>query len=648
MDAPHSRVEAEGATVDAEPTAPVPPASAPTVPSAQPHPLQIHVAPPSSAPPPRVVGKLSPSDFLPSVLLGEGSYSQVYLVQSREDGRRYAMKVLSKAHLHRHQRSGVALAEKAALSVCCHPNVVRLFHTFQDPSSLYFILELCEMGDVLHEVEELGGYPIDVVRFYAAQLLWALHYLHHTARILHRDVKPENLLLNAQRHVKLADFGAAKMLTAPLHTSSATTTSPPSPSALLAPAPALAKKHSFVGTAAYVAPEMLREGDIGFGVDQWSAGCTIYQMITNSTPFHAPSEYLTFQRILQGELAIDPTVDADAADLIRRLMRIDSTARLGSKEEDWAEVERHPFFAQHVDWQRIKEGTAQCPPLPSVKGKKFSLVSEDSMLGWSSQAPGGDWRSADGDDALEEVVGDDEGVEERARGEILTDLTSGKDGDGDGNYRSGLGQAKLSDSEVRREVEVQTSEAATDASHHPPRAEQPSIALSHTFDTISPSPSTSAAVVAQTSLQPNESILLSSSVRTATSSPHSLLSTCLPCLSRPSSPPAPPHPSSSPSPSSSLLLLLTSAGRALLVDAVDDGAAERDHVKAGEVVSQWKVGKAKGEAMVKRRGGGATDGKGELLRLIDAQGGVREWKVVSGATASQWVSAVEHAQVATG
>ena len=671
MEAPHRPIGAKGVMPDDTLSTPTPsmhPTSASTASSAtllvaamsSPSPALI---PPSSSSagvvvvsaPGRTASKLTPSDFLPSVLLGEGSYSQVYLVQSRVDGGRYAMKVLSKAHLQRHARTSVALAEKAALSRCCHPNIVRLYHTFQDASSLYFILELCERGDVLDELEQLqaAAYPLDVVRFYAAQLLWALHYLHHTAHILHRDVKPENLLLNSQRHIKLADFGTAKTLTTPPAAAAASATVPPAAAA----APAVAKKHSFVGTAAYVAPEILREGKVGYGVDQWSAGCSIYHMLTRCTPFHAASEYLTFQRILQGELSIDASVDADAADLIRRLMRSDATQRLGSREEDWAEVELHPFFAGHVDWRRIREGTAQCPPLPPVKEKKFSLLNEDSVLGWSSPAARAE-RGGDGDmeeqeveeveegDALDELA-DDDGEEERARGQLLSEPAGGEDG----HYRSehaegtanGSGEAQEADRQRSNErLHTQDVVALTRPAQQPPPARPPFITPSPTCD---PPPSLFASVagVPPSTLQPSESVLLSSSIRATSSSPPSLLSSCFPCLLRTTAP-TPASPALSPSPPSSsspILLLFTSAGRVLLVHPADGGAAQQaSRVQPGKVVSQWQMGAGTGEARLDSRAG-ASGGKEERLRLIDGQGGVMEWEVVSGATASAWAAAAE-------
>ena len=654
------------------------------------HPIDAasSVAPPPSPTPPLSSpspAKLTPSDFLPSVMLGEGSYSAVYLVERRgAPTERYAMKVLSKAHLQRYGRSHVAYAEKAALSVCDHPNVVRLFHTFQDAQSLYFVLELAEGGDVAALLDGRGGgegLPLPLCRFFAAQLLWCLHYLHHSVHLLHRDVKPSNFLLSSTRQLKMADFGTAKLIDTttppppppPSHTALHTTdppntlpissTSAPASSSSPSSSSPPPKKRSFVGTAAYVAPEMLSDGDVGFGVDQWSAGCSIYQMLTGSTPFDAPSEYLTFQRILTGEMSLPAGgMDPQALHLIRRLMERDPPTRLGCREEDWQEVEGHPFF-EGIAWEAIKEGTAECPPLPSGpnvgKGKKWS-VSEDSRVlgGWTNSAG----REGEGnDEAEEEGEGDEGGGEEQLRGEAMTDV-----------HLLPLPCAAVSPSLEEGELPPFPLRSATTSSLHssaalqvPPRLPQSStststssVSTSLPSSSASSAPSTSSSSHSSASassvpllfpssvLQAQESLVLSSHIRPVAQPSSHLSSLCLPCMFS-STATSPPPPSS--------LLLLTSQGRLLWVEEEERTGSGAG---GGRVRREWKVGGTEGEGGLSspRRGGGG--GKGALLRFVPSWAALPShsphlsppsrvtssealvWEVLRGSSAAEWVQAV--------
>ena len=621
-------------------------------------------SPPSSRP---AAARLSPADFVPSVLLGEGSYSQVYLVEGRLDGARYAMKVLNKAHLQRHGRAGVAIAEKAALSRCSHPNIVRLFHTFQDAQSLYFILELAEGGDVFNEVDELGGYPLDVVRFYTAQLLLALHYLHHTAHVLHRDVKPENMMLSASRTLKLGDFGTAKLMDDGAYTaaaasssssssstsSSSSSTSSSSSSASSPPAPA-PKKNSFVGTAAYVAPEILREGSIGYGVDQWSAGCSVYQMITATTPFHAASEYLTFQRILEGQPSLDRVMDPHAADLIQRLMHPEHSRRLGCRPEDWEAIERHPFLAS-VDWPRVKDATAQCPPLPRVQGKKFSVVSEESMLGWRRK----------GADSVEEdhkraVPDDGDGAaEERRRGETISDVATARSAaafrstqlsvqsegsEGDGAEESRQQQQQQQSQHPLGQQPARRTNASRSESPQPPRSTNASTTSTSTAPSLSQSQQLPLPALRPEALSTGEAVLLASTIRRPSRpSPFAALFSCL-CASPSPPPTAASAPLSPPAvPSTATRALLTSGGRVLLVatrKAGKTGAAD-------DVVLQVALGKAAaaGARVERKTGAGGID----VLRLISDSAAQRwelELELTAGATSADWLLAVRRMHAA--
>lgn len=136
--------------------------------------------------------KLGRADFEIGMLLGEGAYARVFHARHRSTNKEFAIKMLDKKFLLRHGKEQQVINEKKVLSMIDHPNLVKLFTTFQDSCSLYFVLELCPGGELFQQVKKIGGCPLEVARFYMAEVVNALEYL-HSHHIIHRDVKPENL-----------------------------------------------------------------------------------------------------------------------------------------------------------------------------------------------------------------------------------------------------------------------------------------------------------------------------------------------------------------------------------------------------------------------------------------------------------------------
>jgi 3-phosphoinositide dependent protein kinase-1 len=272
-------------------------------------------------------------DFSFGRILGEGSYSTVFLATDRQTLREYAVKVLEKKHIIKEKKIKYVNIEKNTLNrLTDHPGIVRLYYTFQDESSLYYVLDLCNNGELLGVLKKTGTFDIECTRFYGAQILDAIAYM-HSRGVIHRDLKPENVLLDDQMHIKITDFGTAKLLPDPRDPR------PPENPSGQDGSQDDNRSASFVGTAEYVSPELLTEKAVGKPSDLWAFGCIIYQLLAGRPPFKAATEYLTFQKIVGLDYEFPAGFPPAARDLVERCLVLDPARRLTVEH-----IKNHEFF----------------------------------------------------------------------------------------------------------------------------------------------------------------------------------------------------------------------------------------------------------------------------------------------------------------
>ncbi|XP_022091450.1 3-phosphoinositide-dependent protein kinase 1-like isoform X2 [Acanthaster planci] len=274
-------------------------------------------------------------DFKFGKILGEGSYSEVVLATEIATGNKYAIKVLVKRHIFREKKEKYVMREREVLSKLDHPFFVKLYFTFQDKEKLYFGLSLAQRGELLPYIQKLGSFDENATRFYAAEVVLALEYLHNMG-IIHRDLKPENILLNEDMHIQITDFGTVKILDANAKE---------------------VRANSFVGTAQYVSPELLTEKCAMKSSDLWALGCLVYQLLAGLPPFRASNEYMIFQKIIKLEYEFPEGFPEKAKDLVSRLLVLDPLKRIGCEDcGGFPELKDHPFF-EGVNWDNLPNET---------------------------------------------------------------------------------------------------------------------------------------------------------------------------------------------------------------------------------------------------------------------------------------------------
>lgn len=240
---------------------------------------------------------MSMKDFELLRVVGQGGFGKVFLCRKLtppRQGESFAMKVLKKQHVVSSGLVNTTMAERKILTEITHPFVVKLYYAFQSDSKLYLVMDYLSGGSLAFHLRRRRKFSEDWARFYAAEVAAAMAHL-HSVNIIYRDAKLENVLVDHQGHVRITDFGLSKVGVSDLK--GATT---------------------FCGTAAYIAPELLKGQAYGKAADWWSFGILLYEMIGGKPPYYHRNRDIMFQTILKQEwVTFTPSFSDEAVSLIR-------------------------------------------------------------------------------------------------------------------------------------------------------------------------------------------------------------------------------------------------------------------------------------------------------------------------------------------
>ncbi|CAL2033426.1 hypothetical protein CAEBREN_11897 [Caenorhabditis brenneri] len=301
---------------------------------------------------------VSLNDFRLLTVIGRGSYAKVVQAEHIATRQIYAIKIIKKEMFNEDEDIDWVQTEKSVFEAASnYPFLVGLHSCFQTESRLFFVIEFVPGGDLMFHMQQQRKLPEEHARFYSGEIILALHFL-HSRGIIYRDLKLDNVLIDAEGHIKLTDYGMCKEN---INAGDLTST--------------------FCGTPNYIAPEILRGDEYGFSVDWWALGVLMFEMMAGRSPFdivgmqnaEENTEDYLFQIILERQIRIPRSLSVRASTILKGFLNKDPTERLGCKldiNEGLRDMKEHQFFRGFIDWDALEQKAVAPPYHPAVESDR--------------------------------------------------------------------------------------------------------------------------------------------------------------------------------------------------------------------------------------------------------------------------------------
>ncbi|CAD8173792.1 unnamed protein product [Paramecium octaurelia] len=299
--------------------------------------------------------KVSLKDFIFLKNIGVGGFSLVYLVRKKDTGKFYALKLIDKEFIIAKKKQQIVLNERNIMTLLNSPFLLHLSYAFESRQFVVFVLEFCQGGELFYQLKQIKRMSEEQACFYIAEICLGLHEI-HSMNILYRDIKPENILMDIEGHVRIADFGLSK--------------------------PEISrdeKAYSFCGSPEYMAPEMLLKQGHSQTVDFYCLGALLYELLTGLPPYYSTDTNQIYQDILYSKLSFpnDINLSKDVKSLLTQLLDKNPSQRLGASG-GIQEILQHSFFAQ-IDFKLLMLKKIKPPFRPDPL--KMNLDEKESQKG---------------------------------------------------------------------------------------------------------------------------------------------------------------------------------------------------------------------------------------------------------------------------
>ncbi|XP_058931986.1 protein kinase C delta type [Kogia breviceps] len=283
--------------------------------------------------------KCSIENFTFIKVLGKGSFGKVLLAELKGKKEFFAIKALKKDVVLIDDDVECTMVEKRVLALSGeNPFLTHLFCTFQTKDHLFFVMEFLNGGDLMYHIQDKGRFELYRATFYAAEIVCGLQFLHQKG-IIYRDLKLDNVMLDQDGHIKIADFGMCKENMFGDKQAS-----------------------TFCGTPDYIAPEILQGLKYSFSVDWWSFGVLLYEMLIGQSPFHGDDEDELFESIRVDSPYYPRWITRESKDILEKLLERDTARRLGVT----GNIKIHPFF-KTINWALLEKRAVEPPFKPRVR-----------------------------------------------------------------------------------------------------------------------------------------------------------------------------------------------------------------------------------------------------------------------------------------